>query len=173
MVAHALARSGPLPAFEVPVNLPVDGRRIPVPRSWARRDRMAWVAVVGARRRAGALGSAWMVLGLPAYAAYRRRLGLSLGERTRRDFSPQPGPGVAVEFQTMLIPVNTASRIPADVVEVAAQLAAERRASLVVLAFTQIPLSEEMDMEIDDLEENVERLAARAASATTTGSVYS
>ena len=61
----------------------------------------------------------------------------------------------------MLIPVNTAAATtPTDLVDVAAQLAAERRASLVLLAFTEIPLGEEMDMEIDDLEEVVERLAA-------------
>ena len=74
---------------------------------------------------------------------------------------PEAALGIEVEFQTMLIPVNTrASGIPADLLDVAAQLAAERRASLVVLAFTEIPLGEEMDLEIDGLDEAVERLAA-------------
>ena len=76
---------------------------------------------------------------------------------------PAAGSGIGVEFQTILIPVSTdQADLPADVVEVAAHLAAERRPSLVLLAFTQIPLSEEMDIEIDDLEANVERLAAQA-----------
>ncbi|HXD71308.1 MAG TPA: universal stress protein [Gaiellales bacterium] len=72
-------------------------------------------------------------------------------------------PGVEVEFQTMLVPVNTADRdLPGDVIEVAVQLAGERRAWLVVLAFTEIPLGEEMDMDIEGLDECVERLAAGA-----------
>ena len=72
-------------------------------------------------------------------------------------------PGIEVEFQTMLVPVNTADRdLPGDVIEVAVKLAAERRAWLVVLAFTEIPLGEEIDMDIEGLEGCVERLAAGA-----------
>ena len=107
------------------------------------------------------LGVGWMALGLAGYAAYRGRLGLSLTERTPAETAARRGPGVEVEFQTLLIPVNTAAATtPTDLVDVAAQLAAERRASLVLLAFTEIPLGEEMDMEIDDLDGVVERLAA-------------
>jgi APA family basic amino acid/polyamine antiporter len=150
--------------FEVPVNIPVDGRRLPVLAIvGALATASAWVAVVLLEPGPRYLGSAWILIGLAAYAAYRRRLGLTLTERTRRDVSQHAGPGIAVEFQTILIPVNTdQADLPADVVEVAAHLAAERRPSLVLLAFTQIPLSEEMDIEIDDLEANVERLAGQA-----------
>jgi APA family basic amino acid/polyamine antiporter len=147
---------------EAPVNLSIDGRRIPgIAILGAVCTASAWVAVVLLERDARYLGSAWMLVGLAWYAAYRARLGLSLSERTRREVVTRTGPGIAVEFQTMLIPVNTAAAsIPTDLVEVAAQLAAERRASLVLLAFTEIPLGEEMDMDIDDLEEVVKRLAA-------------
>ncbi len=145
-----------------PLNLALDGRRLPIAAVMGAVGTVsAWVAVVVLEGDAGALGFAWMLLGLAAYAAYRRRHGLSLGERTLREVSTHRGPRVEVEYQTMLIPVNTAaSAIPADVLDVAAQLAAERRASLVVLAFTEIPLGEEMDMDIDDLDEAVERLSA-------------
>ena len=150
--------------FEVPVNIPVDGRRVPVLAIvGAIATASAWIAVVALEPGPRYLGSAWILIGVLGYAAYRRRLGLTLGERTRRDLSRHAGPGIAVEFETILIPVNTdQADLPADVVEVAAHLAAERRPSLVLLAFTQIPLSEEMDMEIDDLEDNVEHLAAQA-----------
>lgn len=148
--------------FEAPVNLPIDGRRLPVIAILgAVCTASAWAAVVVLESDARYLGSAWMLLGLAWYAAYRARLGLSLRERTLREVTTRIGPGIEVEFQTMLIPVNTAAAgIPTDLVEVAAQLAAERRASLVLLAFTEIPLGEEMDMDIDDLDEVVERLAA-------------
>jgi basic amino acid/polyamine antiporter, APA family len=150
--------------FEVPVNIPVDGRRIPVLAIvGALATAAAWIAVILLEPGPRYLGSAWILIGLAGYAAYRRRRGLTLTEYTRRDLSQHGEPGIAVAFQTILIPVNTdQADLPADVVEVAAHLAAERRPSLVLLAFTQIPLSEEMDMEIDDLDANVERLAAQA-----------
>jgi APA family basic amino acid/polyamine antiporter len=150
--------------FEVPLNIPVDGRRMPVLAiAGALATAAAWMVVVLLEPGPRFLGSAWILIGLLAYAAYRRRRGLTLTEHTRRDVTQRGAPGIAVEFQTILIPVNTdQADLPADVVEVAAHLATERRPSLVLLAFTQIPLSEEMDMEIDDLEANVERLAAQA-----------
>jgi basic amino acid/polyamine antiporter, APA family len=147
---------------EAPVNLPVDGRRIPLTALLGGAcTAILWSAVVLLQTDARDLGVAWMVLGVAAYAAHRRRLGLSLTERTPAETAARRGPGVEVEFQTLLIPVNTAAATtPTDLVDVAAQLAAERRASLVLLAFTEIPLGEEMDMEIDDLDGVVERLAA-------------
>ena len=147
---------------EAPLNLPVDGRRIPLTALVGGAcTAILWIAVVLLQSDARYLGVAWMVLGLAAYAAYRRRLGLSLTQRTPAEAAARRGPGVEVEFQTLLIPVNTAAAsTPTDLVDVAAQLAAERRASLVLLAFTEIPLGEEMDMEIDDLDGVVERLAA-------------
>jgi hypothetical protein len=82
-------------------------------------------------------------------------------EPTPAEAAARRRPGLEVQFQTLLIPVNTAAATsPADLVEVAAQLAAERRASLVVHAFTEISLGEEMDMDIDDLDGVVEGLAA-------------
>lgn len=147
---------------EAPVNVVVDGRRIPVTAVVGGAcTAILWLALVVLQSDARYLGAAWMVLGLVAYATYRSRLGLSLTERTPAEAAARRGPGVEVEFQTLLIPVNTAAATPpTDLVDVAAQLAAERRASLVVLAFTEIPLGEEMDMEIDDLDGVVERLAA-------------
>ena len=147
---------------EAPVNLPVDGRRIPLTALLGGAcTAILWLVVVLLQGDARYLGAAWMVLGVAGYAAYRARLGLTLTERTPAEAAARRGPGVEVEFQTLLIPVNTAAAAtPTDLVDVAAQLAAERRASLVLLAFTEIPLGEEMDMEIDDLDGVVERLAA-------------
>jgi APA family basic amino acid/polyamine antiporter len=147
---------------EAPLNIPVDGRRIPLTAlAGGACTAILWLAVVLLQSDARYLGAAWMAIGAAGYAAYRTRLGLSLTERTPAQTAVRRGPGVEVEFQTLLIPVNTASATaPTDLVDVAAQLAAERRASLVLLAFTEIPLGEEMDMEIDDLDGVVERLAA-------------
>jgi APA family basic amino acid/polyamine antiporter len=155
------ARYRPL---EVPVNIPVDGRRLPVLGILGGVcTAAAWLAVLLLEPAPRYVGSVWMLVGIVGFVAYRRHLGLSLTELTQRDISQRTGPGIAVEFQTMLIPVNTDQPdIPADAVEVAARLAAERRASVVLLAFTEIPLAEEMDMEIDELDRKVEGMAARA-----------
>ncbi|HEY7259530.1 MAG TPA: amino acid permease [Gaiellales bacterium] len=146
----------------VPLNLVVDGRRLPLLAvAGGAATALAWLAVVLLEADARALGVAWMLGGVALYVAYRRRRGLSLRARSAHEIAGHSAPGVEVEFHTILIPANTAAKaIPADLLDVAAQLAAERRASVVLLAFTEIPLGEEMDFEIEDLEETVERLAA-------------
>ena len=145
-----------------PLNLWVGSRSVPlVAVLGAGGTASAWLALVAFDGHARLLGPVWLLAGLAGYAAHRRSHGLSLRERAARDVAARTGPGVEVEFQTMLIPVNTAAAgVPADLLDVAAQLAGERRASLVLLAFTEIPLGEEMDLEIDGLDETVERLAA-------------
>ena len=153
--------------FRVPLGLLVDGSRIPLPAvAAAIVTALLWLAVLAFDPAPRWLGSAWMLLGLAGYAVYRRRRGLGLGEHASRPLPVAPGtraPRIAVEFRTILIPANTdLADVPADAVEVAARLAAERRASVVLLAFTVIPLGEELDMELDHLEERVERLATQA-----------
>ena len=152
------------------------------------------VAILGAAvRRLGRGWPSWCsraaraylgrgVADLPAWHGVRRlpraAQGLSLGERAlAASVAARTGPALEVEFQTMLIPGLERPRFGhrrPTCVEVAAQLAAERRASLVLLAFTEIPLGEEMDLEIDGLEEAVERprrgRPRRSASATASAS---
>src|SRR3954463_6049960 len=53
---------------------------------------------------------------------------------------------ITTGFRSILIPVNTAQpELPCDMLDVAAYLATERRSSIVLLAFTEIPLWEEVD----------------------------
>jgi nucleotide-binding universal stress UspA family protein len=87
-------------------------------------------------------------------------MALSLPRRQKRAWQrPRPVPA----FRSILIPVNTLQpELPADMIDVAAQLATERRASIVLLAFTEVPLGEEMDVEIDGLDQRVAEMAAQA-----------
>ncbi len=65
--------------------------------------------------------------------------------------------------QTILIPVNTAHAvIPSDLVSVAVSLAAERHAAIVLLAFTDVPLCEDIDVEIDGLDERLQGFLSQA-----------
>ena len=86
-------------------------------------------------------------------------MALALPRPHRTWHRPRPVAG----FRSILIPVNTCQpELPADMVSVSAQLAAERRASIVLLAFTEIPLGEEMDVELPDVDEAVARMGAEA-----------
>jgi basic amino acid/polyamine antiporter, APA family len=154
VIALRIRDKGRYRPFATPIALPIAG---------ALATASGWIALVLFDGSARDFATAAMVGGVAGDAAYRRHLGLSLTERTRAEAAAPAGPGIEVEFQTMLVPVNTADGdLPSDVIEVAVQLAAERRAWLVVLAFTEIPLGEEMDIEMDGLDESVERLAAGA-----------
>jgi len=152
----ALRRSDPgrYRPFATPIAVPIVG---------ALATAAGWITLVVFAGSARDVASASIVGGLVGYCGYRRHRGLSLGERTRANVVTPAAPGIEVAFQTMLVPVNTADRdLPGDVIEVAVQLAAERRSWLVVLAFTEIPLGEEMDMEIEGLDGCIERLAVAA-----------
>ena len=70
---------------------------------------------------------------------------------------------ITTGFRSILIPVNTAQpELPCDMLDVAAYLATERRSSIVLLAFTEIPLWEEMDVELPGLDDHVHALATEA-----------
>src|SRR6478672_3876420 len=70
---------------------------------------------------------------------------------------------ITTGFRSILIPVNTAlPELPCDMLDVAAYLATERRSSIVLLAFTEIPLWEEMDVELPGLDGHVDAMAKRA-----------
>jgi nucleotide-binding universal stress UspA family protein len=70
---------------------------------------------------------------------------------------------ISTGFRSILIPVNAAQpELPCDMLDVAAYLATERRSSIVLLAFTEIPLWEEMDVDRLDLEGHVEAMAKQA-----------
>jgi nucleotide-binding universal stress UspA family protein len=69
-----------------------------------------------------------------------------------------------VGYRSILIPVNVEEEaLPWDMFDSAARLAAQHRAVIELLAFTEIPLSEEMDVELPGAGAHVERMAKDAA----------
>jgi nucleotide-binding universal stress UspA family protein len=66
-------------------------------------------------------------------------------------------------YRAILVPVNTAlPELPIDIVDVASRLAAERRSAIVLLAFTEIPLWEEMEVEMPGMDDHIQEMAAAA-----------
>jgi nucleotide-binding universal stress UspA family protein len=69
----------------------------------------------------------------------------------------------AAGFHAIVVPVNTRQgQLPAAILHLACRLAAERRAQIALLAFTDIPLWEDMDVDLPDAEEITLRWAAEA-----------
>ena len=76
-----------------------------------------------------------------------------------------PRRAVDAEFRSILIPVNADQElIPWEMVDVASRLAAERRGVIDLFVFSLIPLSEELDVEIPDLDQRLQRLVARTTT---------
>jgi amino acid transporter/nucleotide-binding universal stress UspA family protein len=145
-------------------NVRIHGRALPVPTMLcAVATAAAGVLALLLSTSATAVGVVWMAAGVAGSATYRRRHGLGLTDRRDRAIAARSGPEVEVEFRSILIPVNADQlRVPRDMIEVAAKLAAEQRAAIVLLIFLQIPLSEEIDVEIPDEEAVVSRLVEQA-----------
>ncbi len=77
-----------------------------------------------------------------------------------RAAAPQP---VRRGLNSILVPVNTAQpELPCDMVDLAARLATERRPAIVLVAFTAVPLWEEMDVELPEIDERVHEMGKRA-----------
>jgi nucleotide-binding universal stress UspA family protein len=69
------------------------------------------------------------------------------------------------EFRSILIPVNADQEVvPWEMVDVASRLAAERGGVIELFVFSLIPLSEELDVEIPDLDNRLRRLVARTTT---------
>jgi hypothetical protein len=109
-------------------------------------------------------GALWVAVAVVGYAVYRRRNGLTLTQWRARSAPAMLGrPRVEVEYHTTLVAVDV--REPAglaEAVDVAARMSAERRALVVLVELAEIPLGEEMDVEIDDLNADADVIAEQA-----------
>jgi nucleotide-binding universal stress UspA family protein len=82
---------------------------------------------------------------------------------TVKGFHHREHAGVRRGFSSILLPVNTdLPELPSDMVDLAARLATERRSAIVLLAFTEVPLWEEMDVELPEVDERVQEMARQA-----------
>jgi basic amino acid/polyamine antiporter, APA family len=151
--------------FKVRMQIPVRGRQLPLAAlAGGVATTAAWLSVLALPTPARFIGSAWMLAGITGYIAYRRRRHIGLNERRDHTLpTTVTGPRFTIEFRSILIPVSSdQTDAPSYVLDVASRLAGESSAIIVLLVFTEIPRSEEMDVEIPDLEPRVNRLAAQA-----------
>src|SRR3954452_1769624 len=127
----------------------------------------AWLVVVVQKPGPRWAGLGWLVVGLVVYAVYRRFvLRASLTETIRAPVII--GPGAAVEYLNILVPVKP-GRESEEAIDFAARLAAERRASIAALAVVVVPLELPLDSEAT---EELRRADEALDAAVAIGELY-
>jgi len=124
---------------------------------------IAWFVVILQDAPTRYAGLAWLAVGFVFYPLYRRRQRLALAATVR---APIPlGPAFALEYRTILVPIvsGPASR---EAVEVAAQLAAERAARIVLLRVVVVPLELPLDADLRQQLDEADRLLDEASGIT-------
>jgi len=120
---------------------------------------IAWLVVVVQDAPTRYAGLAWLVAGFAVYALYRRRIGVPLRETARAPLVL--GAAVALEYRSILVPI-VAGRESREAIDLAARLAAERRATIVALRVVVIPMELPLDADLAVAEEEADRLLDEA-----------
>ena len=108
---------------------------------------LSWLVVVEQESLTRWVGLAWLAAGFVGYAVYRRRLGLPLTETLR---APIPiGPGVALEYRNVLVPI-VHRRESEEAVDLACRLATERGAAIAAVTVLEVPLELSLDAALPD-----------------------
>ena len=122
---------------------------------------IAWLVIVVQEPITRWAGIGWLVFGFVGYAIYRRRfVRAGLSETVR---APQivMGPGLEIEYRSILVPVSRSPESEEALVA-AARLAAERRATIAVLRVLEVPLELPLDADLPDEEEEADMLLDEA-----------
>ncbi|MDH5314435.1 MAG: amino acid permease, partial [Actinomycetota bacterium] len=96
------------------------------------------------------VGLGWTVVGLIAYAIYRRRF-VGAGLRETVKAPPLMGAALALEYRRILVAI-VPGRPSDDALDVALRLAAERRARVIALSVVEVPLELPLDAPLPELE---------------------
>jgi APA family basic amino acid/polyamine antiporter len=112
---------------------------------------VAWLVVVVQNPPARWAGLGWLAVGFAVYGVYRGRYAhISLRETTRAP-ALVLGPSLTVEYRTVIVPVLRTAESEEALVA-AARLAAERRATIVIMTVIEIPLELPPDTRMEEAE---------------------
>jgi APA family basic amino acid/polyamine antiporter len=111
----------------------------------------AWLVVVIQDAPTRYAGLGWLLVGFVVYVVYRRRvLHVSLTATARAPDVFMPGE--ALEYRRLLVPVIDGPESD-EAMNIASQLAAERRASITALHVIEVPLDRALGDEVPDAED--------------------
>jgi APA family basic amino acid/polyamine antiporter len=122
---------------------------------------LAWLVVVVQSSSTRLAGFAWLAIGFVTYAVYRRRfLQIPLSATVR---APQIvlGPGLEIEYRTILVPVSRSPESEEALVA-AARLAAERGATIAAVRVLEVPFELPIDAALPEEEEEADVLLDEA-----------
>jgi basic amino acid/polyamine antiporter, APA family len=123
----------------------------------------AWLVVVAQEPETRWAGLGWLALGFLGYAIYRRRVIHQALRTTVRAPVMVLGPSLSVEYRTIVVPV-VRSEESEEALVAAARLAAERRATVVILHVIEVPLDLPLDVQLPDLEEGANEVLDNASA---------
>jgi APA family basic amino acid/polyamine antiporter len=122
---------------------------------------LSWLVIVIQTPSIRYTGIGWLVFGFAFYVVYRRRQRLALTTTVR---APVPlGPALALEYRSILVPI-VSGRASREAVEVAAQLATERNARIILLRVIVVPLELPLDADLTEQLREADRLLDEAAA---------
>jgi basic amino acid/polyamine antiporter, APA family len=113
---------------------------------------LAWLVVVIQESTTRWAGLAWLAIGFAMYVLYRRRVVRAPLTETIRAPVLVLGPALTIEYRSIVVPV-TRSPESEEALVAAARLAAERRATVAIVAVVEVPLELPLDAALPDEED--------------------
>jgi APA family basic amino acid/polyamine antiporter len=111
----------------------------------------AWIVVMALNTRTLVIGSAWMLVGIATYVAYRRGQGLPLTE-THKVVLPESLGVEEVEYNSVLVAFEDDAEFSVEPVATAVKLAAKRRRGIHVVSLLTVPTSLPLDAPLKEKE---------------------
>jgi APA family basic amino acid/polyamine antiporter len=122
---------------------------------------IAWIVIVVQEPTTRWAGIGWLVFGFIAYAVYRRRFVHEPMARTVHAPPAVLGPGLEIEYRTIVVPVSRTAESEEALVA-AARLAAERGARIAVVRVLEVPLELPLDADLPEEEDEADALLDEA-----------
>jgi basic amino acid/polyamine antiporter, APA family len=175
VIALRRRRATEMPEYRAKPNLTVRGFDVPLFAVFGGLGTgIAWLVVVVQYAPARWAGLGWLGVGFLFYWLYRRRFVQQPLRQTVRAPAYVLGPSLTIEYRTIVVPVVRTGETEEALVA-AARLAAERRATVVIVTVIEVPLSlplaapmaEEEDLAealLDDAQALVEGYGVRAVT---------
>ena len=149
--------------FSSPLSVVVKGRRLPVLAMIGGLGTFAvWIVVVATHPEGRIVGFTWMGIGLVMYVVYRKARGYSLTRTVRRIELPDAA-GEDIHYQQLLVPLVD-SRIAEEMMVLASQLAAEKKASIDAVYVLEVPINLPMDASLVKQTEHAEAVLEQAVA---------
>jgi APA family basic amino acid/polyamine antiporter len=147
--------------YRGPGTLRIGGRRLPLFAVLGGLGTfLAFVTVTALHLEVAAAGTAWLLVGIGVYVAYRRRQGLDLTS-TVKVVIAGPAADTEAEYEAILVAFQAGAYDP-QVMATAAKLAARKRRGIHVLVTIPVPATSPIDVALPDLEASAQSMVEEA-----------